>query len=184
MHGGANRKDMLKTLLSRSRIVVALAVIATFAGSIALLVMSTVAVLQTVWTELDSFSFRETTANHIDHLGVKFIQIVDTLLLGTILYIVSIGLYQLFFDNRLPVPRWLQVHDLIELKRDLISVTIVLLGVTFLGEVVDWNKGDNNIFFLGAGVALVVAALGFILWLTPVHGERVDAAQDDEAANL
>jgi uncharacterized membrane protein YqhA len=184
MQVGGSRNGMLKTFLSRSRFVVALAVIATLAGSIALLVMSTLAVLQTVWAEFDGFSFGETTANHIDHLGVKFIQIVDTLLLGTVLYIISLGLYQLFFDDRLPVPRWLQVHDLIELKRDLISVTIVLLGVTFLGEVVDWNKGGNNIFFLGAGVALVVAALGFILWLTPAHRERADEAQDDEAANL
>jgi uncharacterized membrane protein YqhA len=58
------------------------------------------------------------------------------------------------------------VDDLADLKRDLIGVVVVLLGVSFLGEVVNW-EGENDILPLGAGIALVIAALGFILWLTP-----------------
>jgi uncharacterized membrane protein YqhA len=86
--------------------------------------------------------------------------------LGTVLYIVALGLYQLFIDQNLALPRWLKVNDLNDLKRDLIAVVVVLLGVSFLGEVVNW-EGDNDILPLGAGIALVIAALGFILWLTP-----------------
>jgi len=52
-------------------------------------------------------------------------------------------------------------------------VVVVLLGVSFLGEVVNW-EGDANVLPLGAGVAFVIAALGLILWITPKkhgHGE-------------
>jgi uncharacterized membrane protein YqhA len=71
------------------------------------------------------------------------------------------------------VPPWLAVGDLGDLKRDLLSVTVVLLGVTFLGEVVDWN-GESDILRLGAAIALVVAALGVIIWLTPKSHDEGD----------
>jgi uncharacterized membrane protein YqhA len=79
---------------------------------------------------------------------------------------VALGLYQLFIDQSLALPRWLKVNDLSDLKRDLIGVVVVLLGVSFLGEVVNW-EGQRELLPLGAAVAVVIAALGFILWLTP-----------------
>ena len=94
------------------------------------------------------------------------IEVTDIILLGTVLYIVALGLYQLFIDQTLVLPRWLKVDDLADLKRDLIGVVVVLLGVSFLGEVVNW-EGQDDILPLGAGIALVIAALGFNLWLTP-----------------
>ena len=40
----------------------------------------------------------------------------------------------------------------------------------FLGEVVDWD-GSREILSLGAAAALVIIALGLIMWLTPrKHG--------------
>ena len=86
------------------------------------------------------------------------------------MYIVSLGLYQLFIDPSVPVPRWLRVRNLTELKRDLIGVTVVLLGVTFLGEVVDSDPttpDQSGILFLGAAIALVAASLGLFLWISP-----------------
>jgi uncharacterized membrane protein YqhA len=157
---------MIKTILASSRFVVGIAVLATFAGSVTLLVISILTVARVIWDEIATISADRVSARHVEHLGVQFIQITDIVLLAIVLYIVAIGLYQLFIDPHLPLPKWLRVHDLIELKRDLISVTVVLLGVTFLGEVVDWD-GESPILFLGAAIALVVAALGFILWLTP-----------------
>jgi uncharacterized membrane protein YqhA len=68
------------------------------------------------------------------------------------------------------------VNDLTDLKRDLIGVVVVLLGVSFLGEVVNW-EGSSTVLPLGAAIALVIAALGFILWLTPKkdHGDAARA---------
>jgi uncharacterized membrane protein YqhA len=160
---------VIKTLFTGSRFIVALAVFATFVGSVVLLVLSAISVLRIVWVEASNFSVERHTSSHVDHLGVQFIEITDTILLGTVMYIVSLGLYQLFIDQTIPVPRWLRVHDLTELKRDLLGVTVVLLGVTFLGEVVDWDtqQDPSGILYLGAAIALVAAALGLFLWISP-----------------
>jgi uncharacterized membrane protein YqhA len=204
---------VIKGLFTASRFVIGLAVVATFAGSVVLLVSATFAVGRIIRVEIESIGAPVPTpipiatpaagksrrglesdeasqsvnqiVAHVDHLGVQFIEITDIILLGTVLYIVSLGLYQLFIDPVVKVPGWLRVRDLSELKRNLISVTVVLLGVTFLGEVVDWNRKDINIVFLGVAVALVVAALGLILYLTPSHsaGESKPLQDEPEAAS-
>ncbi len=167
MEGNGAVRSAIKALLAGSRFMMALAVAATLLGAMAIMIMATLTVLRLVWDEITTFDTARLTARNLDRLGVQVIQITDIILLGTVLYIVGIGLYQLFIDQDLPLPRWLRVHDLITLKRDLIGVTVVLLGVNFLAEVVDWSKGDESIFLFGAAIALVVLALGFIMWLTP-----------------
>jgi uncharacterized membrane protein YqhA len=173
---------VIRALFAGSRFVVGLAVAATFIGSVVLLILSAVAVLRITWIEIASFTFERHTARTIDHLGVQFIEITDTILLGTVMYIVSLGLYQLFIDPTVPVPRWLRVRNLTELKRDLIGVTVVLLGVTFLGEVVDWDPttpDQSGILFLGAAIALVAASLGLFLWISPRESGREETPLTD-----
>ena len=165
---------MFRRLFSTSRYVVSLAVIGTFLGSVILLVMATLTIVRIAWEEIVEIDGDQLTEHHLDRIGVQLIGITDMILIGTVLYLVSVGLYQLFVDARLPVPRWLRVDDLTDLKRDLIGVTVVLLGVSFLGQVVEWD-GETDILPLGAGIALVIVALGFILWLTPA----VDHEQDE-----
>lgn len=167
---------MIKTLFAGSRFVIGLAVIATFVGSVTLLILSLLTVANTIWTEKEKFDVDRLNAKRLDHIAVEFIQITDTILLGTVMYIVALGLYQLFINQNLPLPRWLRVTNLMELKRDLLGVTVVLLGVTFLGEAVDWNEG-NDILIFGAAIALVVTSLGFILWLPPneTHDDHEEA---------
>jgi uncharacterized membrane protein YqhA len=168
---------MFRRLFSTSRYVVSLAVIGTFLGSVILLVMSTLTIARIAWEQIVEFDRDKLSEHHLDRIGVQLIGITDMILIGTVLYLVSVGLYQLFVDPNLPVPRWLRVDDLSDLKRDLIGVTVVLLGVSFLGNVVEWD-GERDILPLGVGVALVVVALGFILWLTPT----VDHEEDEPAS--
>jgi uncharacterized membrane protein YqhA len=163
---------VLRNLFGTSRFVIGLAVAGAFLGSVLLLVVSTLTVIRLAWREVVDFDAENLTGHRLDRLGVELIEITDMILLGMVLYIVSLGLYQLFIDPTLMVPRWLRVNDLADLKRDLINVTVVLLGVSFLGEVVDWD-GATDILSLGAAVALVIVALGLIMWLTPrKHGEN------------
>jgi uncharacterized membrane protein YqhA len=166
----------LRNIFAASRLVIGLAVIGSFVASALLLVIATITLFRIAWNEIVNFD----TANpgghhsHIDRLAVDMIEITDVILLGTVLYIVALGLYQLFIDHNMALPRWLKVDDLADLKRDLIGVVVVLLGVSFLGEVVNW-EGNNDILPLGAGIAIVIAALGFILWLTPNKPEADEA---------
>jgi uncharacterized membrane protein YqhA len=157
---------VLRNLFATSRFVIGLAVAGAFLGSVLLLVISTLTVIRLAWREIIGFDTENLTGHHLDRLGVDLIEITDMILLGMVLYIVSLGLYQLFIDSTLVVPRWLRVTDINDLKRDLIAVTVVLLGVSFLGEVVDWD-GLTNILPLGVAISLVIAALGLIMWLTP-----------------
>ena len=162
----------LRNIFAASRFVIGLAVIGSFVGSAILLVIATITLFRIAWNEIVNFDLDNLGGrhSHIDHLAVELIEITDVILLGTVLYIVALGLYQLFIDQNLTLPRWLKVNDLTDLKRDLIGVVVVLLGVSFLGEVVNW-EGQEDILPLGAGIALVIAALGFILWLTPNKDE-------------
>src|SRR5215218_5688611 len=164
----------LRNIFATSRFVIGLAVIGSFVGSAILLVIATLSLFSIAWNEIANFDPDNLGGHHIDRLAVDLIEITDIILLGTVLYIVALGLYQLFIDQTLALPRWLKVNDLTDLKRDLIGVVVVLLGVSFLGEVVNW-EGANDILPLGAGIALVIAALGFIFWLTPKKQE-VDQA--------
>ena len=166
----------LRNIFAASRFVIGFAVLGSFVGSAILLVIATASLFNIAWNEIVNFHPDNLTGSRIDRLAVELIEITDVILLGTVLYIVALGLYQLFIDQNLPLPRWLKVNDLTDLKRDLIGVVVVLLGVSFLGEVVNW-EGESDLLPLGAAIALVIAALGFILWLTPVK-HHIDDTRD------
>jgi len=144
----------MKTVLGASRYLILLAVLATFASAVTLLI----------------FGAYETTLEigHIlggefpKSLAATFIEIADLVLLGVVMYIIALGLYELFIDDTIPVPDWLEIHTLDDLKNKLISVVIVVMGVDFLKQVVTWD-GERNLLTLGGGIALVVAALTYFL---------------------
>ena len=74
------------------------------------------------------------------------------------LYVIAIGLFELFVDDRLDLPNWLEIHDLNDLKDKLIGVVVVVMGVLFLGQVVTWD-GQRDLLGYGVGIAAVIAAL-------------------------
>jgi len=95
-------------------------------------------------------------------LALEFIEIVDLFLLGTVLLMISLGLYELFINSDLELPQWLQIRTFDDLKLKLVGVVIVVLAVLFLGHVVAWN-GERDLLRLGAGIAAVIAALTYFL---------------------
>lgn len=95
-------------------------------------------------------------------LILAFIELTDLFLLATVLYVIAIGLFELFIDDRLDLPAWLEIHDLDDLKEKLIGVLVVVMAVLFLGQVVTWD-GERNLLPYGAAIAFVIAAL---TWFT------------------
>ncbi len=87
---------------------------------------------------------------------------VDLFLLGTVFYLISLGLYELFIDENAPLPSWLVIHNLDDLKNKLVKVVVVVLGVQFLAYVLNW-KGEVSILYIGLSVALVVFALTYFI---------------------
>ena len=97
----------LRNIFAASRFVIGLAVIGSFVGSAILLVIATLSLFSIAWNEIVNFDPDNLGGHHIDRLAVDLIEITDIILLGTVLYIVALGLYQLFIDHNLPLPRWL-----------------------------------------------------------------------------
>lgn len=146
-------------LIGIARYIVLVAVLATLLAATALVffgAVETIVVIQQVIAK------GEFTSKVAKALLLNFIEITDIFLLATVLYIIALGLYELFIDDSVPVPHWLQIHTLDDLKDKLIGVIIVVLGVGFLGQFVSWD-GQTNLLVSGGGAALVIAALTYFL---------------------
>ncbi len=105
---------------------------------------------------------------HFEHAGeelpfvIEVVEYVHRFLIGTVLYITSIGFYQLFIKE-IQFPGWLKIHNTEELETSLIGVTVVVLAVNFLAVVF---VGENvDLLSQGAGIALPIAALGVFVGL-------------------
>ena len=93
----------------------------------------------------------------------KLIKQADYALLATVLYVLALGLYSLFVDDRIPMPRWLRIHDLGQLKELLAGVVVVAIAVIFLGQALTWD-GTSDLLAPGLASAAVIAALALFLW--------------------
>lgn len=98
-------------------------------------------------------------------LGVIIFEVVEyvhTFLVGTVLYITAMGLFQLFI-REIDFPHWLKVDSIEELETNLIGVTVVVLAVNFMGAI--FAGSTDNLLQYGAGIALPIAALGVFVGL-------------------
>ncbi len=153
----------LLRLLSRSRYLIFAAVICTLVAATALLaygVLETVAIVRGI---LDpSISGPKGGKDLI----LASIELTDLFLLATVLYVIAVGLFELFVDDRLDLPAWLEIRDLNDLKEKLIGVIVVVLSVVFLGQVVTWD-GERDLLGYGAGISMVIAALTWFVSQKP-----------------
>ena len=163
---------MVTRLIGLIRYIIIVAVLATLIAATALILFGTV---ETYVVIRDVFSKGEFTSKVAKALLLSFIEITDIFLLATVLYIVALGLYELFIDHQVPVPNWLEIRTLDDLKDKLIGVIIVVIGVGFLGQFTTWN-GETNLLISGGGAALVIAALTFFLG----QKSKKDKDQDKE----
>lgn len=153
---------MLRRILTESRYLIIIAVLSSLLTSIILLVYGGVTVVS---IGIEAITHGAFTITEAKNLAVECIQVIDLFLLATVLYIVAIGLYELFINPNLPVLPWLVVTNLDELKAKLLGVVTVLLAVTFLSSVVTWDSKTNTILALGVAVGLVLFALGYLISL-------------------
>jgi uncharacterized membrane protein YqhA len=150
---------VLRRILASSRYLVLIAVVGTFLGALTLLVYEAIVIGNVV---LDLIREGSASPKDAKSLAVGLIQAVDVFLIAIAAYIISLSLYALFVDDTLPLPRWLQVHDLEDLKANLVSVVIAVLAVLFLAEAVGWDD-TRDILGFGASLALVIVALTLFL---------------------
>jgi len=156
---------MLGRILALGRYTAVLAVIGSFIGSIILYlygVYDLILIVQdisTYWRDPDALQ---------KFLITDMIGRIDIFLLGTVLYIIAVGLYELFIKDDLPLPAWIQIHDLDDLKEKLITGVIVVLAVYFLSQAL---KPEAQEYLLDQGLAIgvIIAALTFYLRVKGGH---------------
>jgi uncharacterized membrane protein YqhA len=181
-------RRVVRRVLGSSRFFIAIAVVGSFLAAATALVFGGVT---TVAVAVTAFAHRDFTEAGAKHLAVQLVTMIDLFLLGTVLYIVAIGLYELFIDHDVPMPRWLRIATIDDLKERLLSVVTVLLAVTFLGSAVTWQGAD--ILQLGLAVGVVLAAVALLLRVLtlahaahpaadPVPGPDGPALPDADAA--
>lgn len=90
------------------------------------------------------------------------IEVVDLFLLATVFFIISLGLFELFIDDSLDLPDWLEIKTIEDLKVKLVGVVIVVLAVLFLGQVVTWD-GQRELLGYGVAIASVIGSLTWFL---------------------
>lgn len=150
---------MLRPILSASRYLVIAAVIGSLFAALALFVYG---FIETGVVIVEAIEKAEVSSKGAKALALHFIEIVDLFLLGTVLLMIGLGLYELFIDANLNLPQWLHIRTFDDLKMKLVGVVIVVLAVLFLGQVVAWN-GERELLGLGIAIALVIAALAYFL---------------------
>jgi len=91
----------MNKLFSSSRYIILIAVLSAFIAALTLLVVAGIGTIQLV---VRSFT-QNLDGKSVKLLALSFIEIIDVLLLGTIFYITSLGLYEhLSMKTYLPLP--------------------------------------------------------------------------------
>ncbi len=146
-------------LLARGTMLVA--IVATFVVATALLVYALYEIYDAVKLLLQSKTDGK-------KLTLAAIEAIDTFLLVTVLHIVAIGLYQLYIQDRIPLPRWLVVESIDDLKTTLSGVVILVLAVFFLGRAIV-GDASQNLLLMGGGIGAVILALTFFVYVQHKH---------------
>ena len=154
-------------LLPASRFLVALAVAGSFLAAAALFAYGLLAVIRIVWATVATDLANLGNAEHrviivAERLAVDLIQLTDVFLLGTVIYLVGLGLHLVFVNPNLADQPWVAVEDLDSLKALLVRVIVVLVGVTFLGSFVE-HADDVPVLELSIAAAVVVAAFTLVI---------------------
>ena len=123
----------MKRVFEYVRYVVFIAVVGLLLVGIAALLFGGV---MTVSIILEIFRRAEFNADAARLLSTDLIELIDLYLLGTVLLITSIGLYQLFINPHIVLPEWLSVTNLEQLKFNLLAVIVVMLAILFLSAAV------------------------------------------------
>ncbi|GAA5437859.1 YqhA family protein [Deinococcus sp. A31D244] len=153
-----SKREWFSEVIGRTRFVVLIAVIAVLLVSFSLFLQGTLLALHTIYGSWHD-TFTQGIASQQGSIAVEFLEIVSTMLKAVVFYLIGVGLYSLFITP-LNLTSALGVESLADLEQKVVSVIIVILGVTFLEHFVRWEKPLDTLYFAGS-LALAGGALVF-----------------------
>ena len=111
-----------------------------------------------VWITIDFvYDLLTTSAWQQDDTVVELLQVLDLYLIGTVLLITAIGLYELFISE-VQLPDWLIIRTLSDLKTKIVEVIVLVIGIKFVEKLV-MTKEPIDVLWYGLGSAAVMAVL-------------------------
>ena len=148
----------MNKILANTRYAVFIPAIASIMGALLLMFQGSIEMVRTIIDVVINGTKLKLTI-------VEILTAVDGILLGTVLLVIGYGLYELFINEDLEIPLWLQVHDLDDLKSKLIGVVVTIISVIFVGIFVDTNRADDVIAY-GVGAGAIVTGLAIFAFAT------------------
>jgi uncharacterized membrane protein YqhA len=168
-------------LLWNSRFIVILAVIASVIGMVILFAMATVGMVSLGWHAIAVAFLGEVNPHFHTEAVSQIISAIDDFLLGTVMLIFAMGMYELFISE-IDVAKEdkgseniLLISSLDDLKNRLVKVVLMILVVAFFKNVLHVTF-DNplNILYMGGGILLVSLAAYFTHQSGKQHGAHVE----------
>ena len=98
---------------------------------------------------------------------IDLLEIIDLFLVAVVQLIVVLGLYELFIAD-LDLPDWLTVHDLGELKRSVVDLLVVIIGIKYLERSLASTAGET----LNYGIATAVVILALVAFTATERRRR------------
>lgn len=88
---------------------------------------------------------------------LSMLEMMDTFLIGTVLFIFSIGYYDLFI-GKVNTPEWLVIDNLGKLKTKLSDVIVLFMAIKFLDKLLQ-SKDALETLLYALGIAVISLAL-------------------------
>jgi len=145
---------MLSKLLAKSRFLIIVAVVGSLLAAALVMFFGVYDIARITVVILQG-----NVAEDVDigkKVAVGAIELIELFLLGTVLYVIALGLYQLFIAQDIELPTWLEIKTLDNLKERLLATVLVMLAVSFFGYAVTWDGGWS---LVAAGLAI-----GFVIF--------------------
>ncbi|MCC7370030.1 MAG: YqhA family protein [Chloroflexi bacterium] len=158
-------------LIGRSRFVVLLAVASVLLISMALFVVGAAMAVRGV---VEAFQAVVTGQQASSAITVDLLEVVSVMLKAVVFYLIGIGFYSLFIAP-LNVAAALGITTFNDLEIKVVSVIVVILGITFLEHYIRWEQAVETLLF-GVSLAVVVAAL--VYFQRHSHREAVEAEHE------
>jgi uncharacterized membrane protein YqhA len=154
-------------IIGRSRFIVLLAVVAVMLIAVSLFLLGTLQAVVGVWHAWEGVVRGEYGSVQ---LTVEFLEIVSVMLKAVVFYIIGVGLYSLFVAP-LNITVSLGVQTLSDLESKVVSVVVVILGVTFLEHFILWERPLET---LQHGAALSVVVIALVVFQHYAHRAKED----------
>ncbi len=167
---------MFTKLFAASRYLILLAVIGSLLAATLVLLFGIYDLFRILVDVLQGNVYAEDITKKV---SVGAIELIELFLLGTVLYVVSLGLYQLFIEKDIPVPAWLKISTLDNLKERLLATVLVMLAVSFFGYAVTWD-GSWNILAIGLAIGFVIIGIAYTL-ARAIRDHEPDAGNTNDA---